>query len=60
MGLFDFLFGPRAPEIHDPDQLKEALFQVAGRGDYKQLERLCRKNRQAVLDHFPRWQKVPE
>jgi tetratricopeptide (TPR) repeat protein len=60
MSLFDFLFGPRAPEIHDPDQLREALFQAAGRGDRKRLEGLCRKNRQAVLDHFPRWQKPPE
>jgi tetratricopeptide (TPR) repeat protein len=60
MGLFDFLFGSRTPEVRDPDRLKDALFQAAGRGDHKQVERLGRKNRQAVLDHFPQWQKPPE
>lgn len=60
MGLFDFLFGSRVPEIRDPDHLKDALFLAVERGDQKQLEQLCRKNRQAVLEHFPAWQKPPE
>jgi tetratricopeptide (TPR) repeat protein len=60
MGLFDSLFGSRAPEIRDPDKLKNALFQAVGQGDHKKLERLCRKNRQTVVDSFPGWQQPPE
>jgi hypothetical protein len=60
MSLFDFLFGSRTPEIRDPGQLKDVLFQAAVRGDHKGLERLCRKNRQTVLDNFSQWEKPPE
>src|SRR5690242_16235152 len=60
MGLFDALFGSRSPAISDPEQLKKLLFDAAGAGDHRKLEQLGRANRQAVLDHFPTWQKVPE
>ena len=52
-GLTQAQAGPRAPEIRDPDQLRDALFQAAERGDHRRLERLCRKNRQAVVDYNP-------
>jgi tetratricopeptide (TPR) repeat protein len=60
MGLFDFLFGSRTPEAQSPDQLQDLLFGAAQAGDGKLLERLCRANRAAIAENFPRWQKVPE
>src|SRR5262245_59900430 len=60
MGLFDFIFDSKAAEIHDPDQLKAALFKSAWAGDAKHLEQLCRANQQRVVEHFPGWQKVPD
>jgi tetratricopeptide (TPR) repeat protein len=60
MGLFDFIFGSRVPEIRDPDQLWQALYQAARAGYGRRLEKLCRVNREGILAHFPQWQKVPE
>jgi tetratricopeptide (TPR) repeat protein len=60
MGLFDFLFGSRDVEIPDPDRLRAALFESAAAGDRRRMEKLCRANRQAVLDHFADWQKPPD
>lgn len=60
MKWLDGLFGSVAPQIRDPEQLREALFRAAEQADRGQLERLCRKHRQRVLDHFPRWQKPPD
>jgi hypothetical protein len=48
MRLFERLFGAGAPEIRDPDQLRDALFEAAQRGDRRRLERLCQTNRQAA------------
>ncbi len=42
------------------DELKGRLFAAAQAGEHQQLEALCRANRQAVIDHFPAWQKVPD
>jgi tetratricopeptide (TPR) repeat protein len=60
MGLFDFFFGAKSVPIDDPSQLKQALFQAAARGDHKGVEKLCRTNRQAVLDNFAAWRKPPD
>lgn len=60
MGLFDYFFGSRAASISDPDQLRQALFEAALSGNQRQLERLCGANREAIVNHFPAWQKVPE
>src|SRR5579864_5350718 len=59
MGLLDFFLGSRAATIDDPGQLKDALFQAALRGDQKGLIKLCRANRQIILDNFAAWRKRP-
>jgi tetratricopeptide (TPR) repeat protein len=60
MGIFDFLFGAAAPEVHDPDELKQLLFQAIRSKDLRRLEKLCRANQGMIAEHFPRWQKVPD
>src|SRR5215212_5129358 len=60
MGLFDFFFGSRTPDVRDPDHLRELLFGAAQAGDVKQLTRLCQAHRETILNHFPAWQKVPD
>lgn len=60
MGWFDSLFGRRAPQVQDPEELWRLLFGAAQAGDDQQLQRLCRVNRDAIVAHFPAWQKVPE
>src|SRR6266436_3548759 len=60
MGLLDFLFGSKAPQITDPDQLLNVLIETTQAGDLKRLERLCRANREVVIKNFPEWKKVPE
>src|SRR5688572_26342691 len=60
MGLFDALFGRRAPEVGDPEQLRALLFEAARAGDLRRVEALCRKNRSLVAESFPVWQKLPE
>jgi len=60
MGFLDFLFGLRVTRTGDPEELKRLLFEAAQRGDSKRLEKLCRANRNTVLESFAGWQKVPE
>jgi tetratricopeptide (TPR) repeat protein len=60
MGLFDFIFGSTAPHIQDADQLLATLIETVRAGDLKKLERICRANRETVIQNFPAWQKVPE
>src|SRR5437879_3051168 len=60
MGLIDFLFGSKAPQINDPDQLLAVLIEAAQADDVKRLERLCRANQETVIQNFATWQKVPE
>lgn len=38
MGLFDFHFGPRAPQVADPDRLRDLLFEAADADDRRRLE----------------------
>ncbi len=59
MGFFDFLFGRREPPITDAGRLRHALFEAAQAEDVRRLERLCRTNRDAIIEHFPGWQTVP-
>jgi tetratricopeptide (TPR) repeat protein len=62
MGLFDFLKRSRQPAepAPGPDQLLDLLTGAAVAGQAPQVERLCRQHREAILQHFPAWQKVPE
>jgi tetratricopeptide (TPR) repeat protein len=60
MGFLDFLFGSRLPEVRDPEHLRGLLFDAAAAGDARRVEKLARAHRDAVLEHFPNWQKVPE
>jgi hypothetical protein len=44
MGWFDALFGRRAPQVQDPEELWRLLVAAAQAGDDQQLQRLCRAN----------------
>ena len=60
MRFLDFLLGSKARTIHEPDQLRDALFEAAASGNRRSVLGLCRANRGAITQHFPTWQKVPE
>jgi tetratricopeptide (TPR) repeat protein len=60
MGFFDFLLGARAPNIQDPDQLRDALFEAAATGPHQRLISLCRANRETITRVFSVWQTVPD
>src|SRR4051812_11083986 len=58
MSFFDKLFGRKPPKITTPEELREALFDAATKGQ-RPLEDLCRAHREAILASFAAWTKVP-
>src|SRR5688572_24190604 len=60
MGFFDSLFRSRKPAEATPDALREALLEAAAQADPRPLERLCRANQAAIVEHFASWQQVPQ
>src|SRR5262249_45929516 len=60
MGLFDFFKRSGKTEELTPEQLHAALARAALSGNARELGKLCRAHRAAVVEHFPSWQKVPE
>jgi tetratricopeptide (TPR) repeat protein len=60
MNWFRGLFGPKLPEIENPEQLREHLFAAVRGGDRRLLAALCREHRDAILARFPDWQRLPE
>jgi tetratricopeptide (TPR) repeat protein len=69
MGLFDFLFrrrreggGAPAPagDPPGPDDLRRQVFDAVAAGDAGALERLCRRHREAIRQHFSAWRKPPD
>lgn len=60
MGFFDRLFGKQQTGPVDPEQLRAQLFDAAGAGDLRRVEKLCRAHRDVVVAEFPAWQKIPD
>jgi tetratricopeptide (TPR) repeat protein len=58
MGFWDSLFGRRRPS--SPEEVREALFDAARRGDAAALAKLAEEHEAGVLEHFGGWAKVPE
>ena len=44
----------------DSESLREVLFSAVAAGDVNALEALCVQHRDAILQHFGEWQRVPE